>query len=133
MKTNNETEMALLTQLLSKDDTISLAMVFGSVAKDTPKSDSDIDIAIKTNKPLKTQQKIALIQSIAKQLGRPVDLIDLRTVGEPLLGQIIQYGKQIKGNNNDIASLALQHLYANEDFMPYLQRALKERRERWIK
>jgi len=94
---------------------------------------SIIDIAIKTRSPLKTQHKKALIESLASLLGRPVDLVDLRSTGEPLLGQILHYGKQVKGSDSSLASLALQHLYANEDFMPYVHRALKERRSRWSK
>ena len=129
----NETEIKSVTQLLSKDDEISQAILFGSMIQGTLKPGSDIDIAIKTVAPLDTQKKINLVESLANLLGRPVDLIDLRTVGEPLLGQILQYGKQIKGNDSYLASLALKHLYANEDFMPYVKRALKERRERWIK
>lgn len=130
---HHNTELELVAQLLSKDEEIVMAIVFGSISKGSSKSDSDIDIAIKTRSPLKTQYKKALIESLAALLGRPVDLVDLRTIGEPLLGQILQYGKQIKGSDSNLASLALQHLYANEDFMPYLYRALKERRSRWIK
>ena len=126
---HHNTELELVAQLLSKDDEIVMAIVFGSISKGSSKPDSDIDIAIKTRSPLKTQYS----ESLATLLGRPVDLVDLRTAGEPLLGQILQYGKQIKGSDSSLASLALQHLYANEDFMPYVYRALKERRSRWIK
>ncbi len=130
---HHNTELELAAQLLGKDEEIVLAIVFGSISKGSSKPDSDIDIAIKTRSPLKTQHKKALIESLATLLGRPVDLVDLRTTGEPLLGQILQYGKQVKGSDSSFASLALQHLYANEDFMPYVHRALKERRTRWIK
>ena len=91
--------------------------------------ESDVDIAIKTREPL-SGKKIELIQSVAALFGRPVDL---NKVGEPLLGQIIQYGKLIKRDKTAYAQLALRHLYAKEDFMPYLRRSLNERRERWIK
>lgn len=129
----NETEIQSVTQLLAKDKNISQAIIFGSMVLGTLKPDSDIDIAIKTSGPMETQKKIDLIESLAGLLGRPVDLVDLRTVGEPLLGQILQYGRQIKGSESNFASLALKHLYANEDFMPYVKRALRGRRERWIK
>jgi len=129
----NEAEFKSVVQLVCNDKSISQAIIFGSMAKGALKPESDIDIAIKTVSPLKTQKKIAFIESLANLLGRPVDLVDLRTVGEPLLGQILQYGKQVKGSDSNWASLALKHLYANEDFMPYVNRALRERRERWIK
>ena len=38
--------------------------------------------------------------------------MDLRTAGEPLLGLILQYGKQVKGSDSSLAALALQHQLA---------------------
>ena len=121
-----------LTQFFKTQRSVSVAIVFGSVAEAVAGVESDVDIAIKTKEPLSGQKKIELIQLVAALLGRPVDLIDLNKVGEPLLGQIIQYGKLIKRDKTAYAQLALRHLYAKEDFMPYLRRSLNERRERWI-
>ena len=49
-----------------------------------------------------------------------------------MLGQIINGGKRILGADVDFAELALKHLYAQEDFVPYIERTLKERRQKWI-
>ncbi len=122
----------MVKQFLAKDKDIVQAILFGSLAQGTEQPHSDIDIAIKTSGKLQTQKKQELIEALAELLGRPVDLIDLRSVGEPLLGQILQYGQQIVGTEQDFTELALRHVYANEDFVPYLKRALKERRDRWI-
>ena len=126
-------DLTVLSQWLSQNTEITLAIVFGSLAKNTLTKQSDIDLAILTRQPLTIYKKKYLIESLAGLLGRPVDLVDLQTAGEPLLGQILKYGKLIKGENEQLTSLALKHLYANEDFMPYVNRALKERREKWIK
>ncbi len=126
-------DLTVLSQWLSQNTEITLAIVFGSLAKNTLTKQSDIDLAILTRQPLTTYKKKYLIESLANLMGRPVDLVDLQTAGEPLLGQILKYGKLIKGENEQLTSLALKHLYANEDFMPYVNRALKERREKWIK
>ena len=122
-----------LTYFFESQNNVLIAILFGSVAQGTETFNSDVDIAIKTNTVLTKKNKFDLTQRLALLLGRAVDLIDLSTIGEPLLGEIIQQGKCIKKNNGIYVNLALQHLYANEDFVPYLHRSLKERRERWIK
>ena len=65
-------------------------------------------------------------------LAIAVDLIDLRTIGEPLLGQILKHGRQVRGEAVDLAPLMQRHVYAMEDFMPYVERMLEERKQAWI-
>jgi uncharacterized protein len=109
-----------------------IAILFGSIAKGTARYDSDLDLAVAFSKPLTVEDKISLITALAETLGRPIDLIDLNTVGEPLLGQILSHGKRLLGNNSDFASLLSKHLFDQADFLPYRNRILKERREAWI-
>ena len=54
--------------------------MFGSVATGTARDDRDLDIAVQAAQPLSSSQKMALIGDLAEAMGRPVDLIDLRTV-----------------------------------------------------
>ncbi|MFT3789800.1 MAG: hypothetical protein QM741_01725 [Rudaea sp.] len=77
-------------------------------------------------------EKMRLIEDLAAAIGRPVDLIDLKTVGEPLLGQIPQYGQRVLGSNTDYAALIRRHLFDAEDFLPYARRILHERKRAWI-
>ncbi|MEE9396980.1 MAG: nucleotidyltransferase domain-containing protein [Methylococcales bacterium] len=118
---------------LEKDPEISLAILFGSYAGGTIRPESDIDLAIKLNTPLVEEKKIQIIERVAQISGRAVDLVDLQRVGEPLLSQIIEYGKVIKGRRHDFTEMAIRNVYANEDFLPYIKRSLQARRERWIK
>jgi predicted nucleotidyltransferase len=126
-------EIKLLTQLFEQDVEIKLAVLFGSCAKGILRPESDIDIAIELNKPLLEDKKIEIIQRIAKITGRAVDLVDLKKIGEPLLGQVIKHGKVIKGNPQAFTEMAIRNVYANEDFLPYIKRSLQARREKWIK
>jgi hypothetical protein len=59
-------------------------------------------------------------------------LVDLFTVGEPLLGQIIAGGRRILGDDERYALLLSRHLFDQADFMPYRKRILQERRQAWI-
>ncbi|HUW54277.1 MAG TPA: nucleotidyltransferase domain-containing protein, partial [Rhodanobacter sp.] len=117
-----------LQAALAKYPQIELAIVFGSIARGEARRDSDIDLAVQLPTPLDVEQKMQLIANIAAMTGRPVDLIDLRTVGEPLLGQILKHGQRIRGEAADLAPLMQRHVYAMEDFMPYVERTLEERK-----
>ena len=124
-----ETEIC---QVLERHSAIRLALLFGSLAKGTARFESDLDLAVGADHPLDVNETIELISDLAVVTGRPVDLIDLSTVGEPLLGQIIAGGRRIVGSDTLFAELVLKHLYNEEDFVPYQRRILKERREAWI-
>ena len=121
-----------IRQVLERHHTIRLALLFGSLAKGTALPDSDLDLAVGADRPLDVDETIELISDLAIAIGRPVDLIDLSIVGEPLLGQILAGGRRIVGSNTRFAELLLKHLYNQEDFVPYQRRILKERREAWI-
>lgn len=123
---------AQLLQVLSGVDDLELAIVFGSAASGRLRFDSDLDIAVKLTHPLSVSEKITLIEALAEQTGRPIDLVDLYDPPEPLLGQILQHGCRLLGSQTDYANLLSRHLVEQADFMPIVNRMLKERREAWI-
>ncbi|ACB34597.1 DNA polymerase, beta domain protein region [Leptothrix cholodnii SP-6] len=107
-------------------------LLFGSLAQGRARADSDVDIAVQARHALSAEEKMALIADLADTTGRAVDLVDLRTVGEPLLGQILAHGRRIRGSDAAYAALISRHVFDNEDFMPYVRRMLAERRKAWI-
>ena len=119
-------------KVLERFATIDLAIVFGSVAKNQAGAESDLDIAINTQTTLSVEGKIEIISALAEATGRPIDLVDLREVGEPLLGQIVQHGQMIIGSPTKKAALLSKHLIDAADFSPYQTRILAERRNAWI-
>jgi predicted nucleotidyltransferase len=118
--------------VLAAHGRIVLAVLFGSMADLRARSDSDVDIAVAADRALSADEKLALIGQLAERLGRPVDLIDLQTVGEPLLGEIIRHGRRVLGTDAAYASLISKHLFDQADFLPYRTRILDERRRAWI-
>lgn len=121
-----------LREILGSHPGIRQAVVFGSVASGNASRDSDLDIAVEAERPLSAEEKMRLIEDLAAATGRPIDLIDLKTAGEPLLGQILQHGQRILGSNTDYAALISRHLFDAEDFLPYAQRMLREKKRAWI-
>jgi predicted nucleotidyltransferase len=111
---------------------IRLAILFGSLATGRERRESDLDLAVDAGRALTVEEKMALISRLSERFGRPVDLVDLSRVGEPLLGQILRHGKRILGSDRCYARLLLRHLFEQADFLPYRNRILAERRRAWI-
>lgn len=118
--------------VLTSFPAVELAVLFGSVAQGRQRPDSDIDIAVDAGQVLTAAHKIALIEALAERTGRPIDLIDLKAVSEPLLGQIVRHGRRLQGSDSAHGQLISRHLFEQADFTPYRSRILAERRAAWI-
>ena len=120
-----------LTEILARHSELRLAILFGSQASGGATRDSDIDVAVLADSPLPAEFKVALMQQIALECGRPVDLVDLHTAGEPVLGQVLK-GKRLLGSDASYARLLTRHLLDAADFLPLQRRILAERKAAWI-
>lgn len=123
---------AVLKDALARFPALLLALVFGSVAQGRQHAGSDLDIAVAARQALTASEKMDIIAALTDVTGRPVDLIDLKVVAEPLLGQIVRHGRRLLGSDKAYGQLIAQHLYEQADFMPYRNRVLAERRAAWI-
>ena len=103
------------------------------MASDRGTAESDLDLAIGAGRRLDLSLKMNLISELANRIGRPVDLVDLRIAGEPLLGQILRYGKKILGDNRHYADLIRKHVFDEADFLRYRTGMIAERRRAWIR
>ncbi len=121
-----------LRSILAGHPEIGLAILFGSLATGQARPDSDLDLAVDAGRPITADEKMKLIEDLALEFGRPVDLIDLSTVGEPLRGQVVTRGRRLLGDDIRYAELIRKHLFEQADFMPYRSRILADRRRRWI-
>ena len=120
-----------LVEVLARFPGLVLAVLFGSIALGRQRPDSDLDIAVAARQALTAAEKMALIEALAERTGRPVDLIDLKVVTEPLLGQIVRHGRRLLGSDGAYGQLISRHLFEQADFMPYRSRVLAERRAAW--
>jgi predicted nucleotidyltransferase len=120
-----------LRDALARAADLRLAMMFGSVARGEARANSDIDVAVLADHTLSADERIRLIESIAQTTGRAVDLVDLTTAGPPLLGEILRDGIRLLGSPADLAALATRAALDAADFLPLVQRVLKQRRLAW--
>jgi len=123
--------LSQLIALLSYYPQIKLAILFGSQATGNARLDSDIDLGLLAQTPLTADFKLQLIQTIGAEFGRPVDIVDLYHVPEPITEQVFK-GTRLIGSDTTYAELLTRHLLNVADFLPLHQRILTERRNRWI-
>ena len=108
-----------------------LAYVFGSAAEGILSPESDVDVAVLAADELSAEERRSLIDDLAQATGRPVDLVDFRSVGSPLLQQILGTGREILCRDRAAKErLIVRMLGDAEDFLPLRRRLLKERRDR---
>ena len=132
MLTKDENLTRGILAAINTEPGIRLVILFGSLAAGRERADSDLDLAIDAGHRLTAEEKLALMNKLAEQTGRPVDLVDLHAVGEPLLGQILRHGKRLLGGETCYADLIRRHLFDQADYLPYRTRILAERRRAWI-
>lgn len=121
-----------LKELLARFPRVQLAVLFGSMASGKARPDSDIDIAAQADTELTLDERIAIMEALALAFNRPVDLVDLRTAGQPLLDQIVSTGIQVIGTRHQWGDLIYRNIMENEDFVPYQKRILEGRRRAWM-
>lgn len=65
-----------------------------------------MDLAIDGGHCLTADEKLSLTNKLAERTGRPMDLVDLDSVEEPLLGQILRHGKNCPGARRATSTLS---------------------------
>ena len=122
-----------LTEVIAGHPAVTLAILFGSLAKDAARFESDLDLAVAGTTPLDRQARIHLVEDLALTFRRPVDLIDLNCLHGPLLHRILTQGQLVLcKDRTQYAELILRMLAEEADVMPYYRRILTARRNAWI-
>lgn len=65
------------------------ATLFGSLAREEARADSDIDVAVSFGQPMSSDLRMAMIGIVAAVSGRSVDLIDLETAAGLILARAL--------------------------------------------
>lgn len=118
---------------LAGDEDLRFATLFGSVATGRAGPASDLDVAVFATEPLNAERKIALIARLAELSGRPVDLVDLRTAGVLVTREALTRGRVLFcRDRRAYGELAARMVTDAADFLPYVERLLRERRRAWI-
>jgi len=127
------TVRAAIVSVLQRHPSVTMAILFGSLAAGRGRLDSDLDLAVSTTAPLTVVARVELIDELAAAVGRPIDLIDLTQAHGPLLQQVLTTGRlMLCRNRTEYAELMRRQAYEEADLMPYYRRILATRRQAWI-
>lgn len=126
-------EIARKLDFLACNPDLLLVVIFGSIANDSQRPDSDIDVAFFPKKRFSSHQRQELADQIACTTGRTVDLVDLSDVDGALLRQILHSGKVIFSKQPGITGILSERLLGwQEDFEPQLNALLESRLQRFV-
>lgn len=75
---------------------------------------------------------MTLIEELGTATGRPVDLVDLKAVREPLLGPIPAKGKRLIGTNAAYAEPMRRRVFNAEDFLRCVEDMFRRRKSRSV-
>ena len=124
---------AAIAAVLERHPSVTMGMLFGSLAAGRGRPDSDLDLAVSSSVPLTAHARIELIDDLAAAVGRPIDLIDLSQAHGPLLQQVLTTGRLVLcRNRSEYAELLRRLAYEEADVMPYYRQILATRRQAWI-
>jgi predicted nucleotidyltransferase len=128
-----EGEIAQTLDFLADNPDLLLVVIFGSIANDSQRPDSDIDVAFFPKKRFSGRQRQQLVDQIACATGRTVDLVDLSDIDGALLRQILHSGRVIFSKQPGITGILTERLLGwQEDFEPQLNALLESRLQRFI-
>ena len=89
------------------------AYLFGSFARGDQRRESDLDIAVLTNRELPPVERFEAAASIAHELGNDVDLIDLRRASTVLRCHAVAHGKRVIGGDSGEGAVFEDFVYAD--------------------
>jgi len=96
----NEVVAEALRRALASRGDVRLAILFGSTARGTDRSSSDVDVAV-LGRGLDT---LALARDLSRAIGREAQVVDLDTVGFPMLQAIVRDGVVVAENERGCAA-----------------------------
>lgn len=76
---------------------VAYAALFGSQAKGTATSKSDVDIIVRFNKSVGFIELVRLEQALSAKLGRPVDLVTERALSPYIRDTVLREARTIYG------------------------------------
>lgn len=92
---NMEEIKKVVVDILKREISPWLIILFGSLVKGNFRKDSDIDIAYLSDKEISNVERFWVSQEIADSLNRDIDLIDLKKASTVLKAQIVGTGEVI--------------------------------------
>ena len=110
---------------------LEVSYLFGSHAAGRATDDSDLDLAVLTNKPMTREEVWEIAQDLAIRLGTEVDLINLMDCNTVLSMQIIKEGKLLFDPHHKAAFFETNIYRMYQDLQLSRRDNLADFKQRW--
>ncbi|WP_319371112.1 nucleotidyltransferase domain-containing protein [uncultured Ilyobacter sp.] len=114
-----------------------LVYLFGSYAKNISRYESDVDIAVLLETPIKSEEKYKYKMELVDLLGKEVDLIDLYDANIILKHQIVTTGKNLlcrtKLEKDEFKYRVISCYYQYREDIDIVKKSIKKRGHVWKK
>lgn len=105
--------------------------IYGSMAGERWRKDSDLDVAIAGDRPMPTEKLAELSLKLSDACHREVDLIDLQANSGVILQQVLCEGKIILKKSVELYAALIRKMWYNQaDEMPNVRMIWEQRRKR---
>jgi predicted nucleotidyltransferase len=122
-----------IRSILRQHPNIKLCILFGSAAAGRASANSDLDIAVAAQQPLSGDEYLELMAAFSSATHREIDLLDLLSATGEILKQALSKGVIIQNLDKELCARQISRMLFNQaDMMPYHDRILRERRERFL-
>ena len=128
-----QTLQEMIRGVLRRYPDVRLCIIFGSAVSGKTSPESDLDVAVAADQPLRADRRLELTEAFSAAANREVDLVDLMAVSGPILRHALSKGAVVTNRDKDLyARLISRMLFNQADMMPYYDRILRERRTRFL-
>lgn len=107
-------QLAALAKVL---EGVEFAILYGSAASGNLRPDSDIDIAVRHQRPLDVDAVIRLVGEISAVFGRDADLLDLHRAGPIIKMQVLRHGRPVI--INDTGAFEQFRMYTPSEYFDF--------------
>ncbi|MBI1860123.1 MAG: nucleotidyltransferase domain-containing protein [Deltaproteobacteria bacterium] len=111
--------------------TVQLVILYGSQARGTETSGSDIDLAIAGERRFGPEELVEIQTRLSNSSGREIDLIDLNVATGTVFKEALVTGRILLNTDSELYARILSRLVFEEaDFEPHRRRLLEEQRKK---
>ncbi len=121
-----------LIQYFSDKPQFDTVLLFGSFASGKENSNSDVDIAVHSDKILQLDERLDMLLDLSKILHREVDLVDLRQCRGVFLHEIMSNNYRIRYDHDTYHDYFLKSLMFMEDEYPTIHWLQQEKIRRFL-
>jgi len=133
MVNTREEIITLISPLIVNDDSLNLCILYGSAALNRLTTNSDIDIAVGSEKSLTNDYCIELSRKLSLITDREVSIINIEKMEGIILQEVLVKGITLKNSESNYKARFLSKMYEyTEDILPYQMMGINKKVDNFL-